>query len=1214
MAFLKSSWSFILIVVVVFFLVEITESLFAPMLEGANEINNALIDAFISIIILSPFIWWLVKNTDRFEEELKENEERFRTLFESAPDAIFLADPETGIIIDANSRASELIRRPREEIIGIHQAQLHPPRMDKYSRESFSEHTRKMKIKEDIRPFENFVLRPDGTEVPVEVLAQMVTIKGRPVIQEVFRDITGRKRTEDILRKSKESFSKAEKIGHFGYWEWDIATNKLIWSDEVFRLYGLDPQKVTPTYETVVSTLSAEARDWFIKAIDDALNENAPFEGEYSLIRPDGTMRYTHTIGEVVRDSDGKPLSMFGVVQDITERKQVEGKLQLFRNLLESSNDAIFVNDPETGRILDANDRACISLGYTRNELFNLRVFDFEVSLPEKFSWKDHVKEVQNRGHLILEGRHRRKEGTTFPVEVNVSFVIIGKISYMLAVVRDITERKQAEEALRENKEFSEKLIDSLADGLSVMNKDGVRVMVNKSLCDMTGFSEDELINSKPPFQIWPPEHMKKIRKTFKTMMQGTMSETEMVFMRKTGERFPVLVSPSYMRDECGEITNFINSIKDITERKAVEEELLKFKLGIERSDEAIFITNSDGSIINVNPAFEKMYGYSREEALGKTPRILKSGLLPSEAYKPFWDTLLAKKVVNGELVNKTKDGRLLNIGGSANPILNDDGNIVGFLAIQRDITEAKRIEKEKERLIKAIDCSTDGIAITDGEDRFIYVNAAHAMIYGYPQEELIGKTWREVTIPEMIAPTEKAIYDILHNKDIGTLSGEFLSMRKDGIRVPTEVRATAFWDENGNYQGHICIVRDLTECKRGEEELNKSHKMLDAINRAQSQFIKDSDSQIIFDDLLKNLLTLTNSEYGLIGEVLYNTKGEPYLKIHAITNIAWNNYMKEFYEKNAPKGMEFYNLKTLFNAVITTGKPVISNDPSSDPRRGGLPKGHPLINSFLGLPFYRGEKLVGLFGIANRPGGYEDELVEYLKPILSTCANIIEAYRTDQKRKLSEEQIKSSLKEKEILLREIHHRVKNNMQIISSLLGLQAESIKEKKYLDMINDSRNRIISMYIIHEKLYRSSDLEKIEFNEYIRDLANGLLQSHGVKPGTIELNINVKDTSIGIDFAIPCGLIINELITNSLKYAFPDGRKGKISVSLHPLDGSMFELVVSDNGAGIPPDVDFRKTESLGLRLVTILAENQLQGKVDLNRNGGTEFTIKFKGVK
>jgi PAS domain S-box-containing protein len=898
---------------------------------------------------------------------IKEKEERFKNIFEGSPDAIFIADPDTGLILDANSRASELLKRSHDEIKGMHQSELHPPRNETYSKQTFREHAEKTKQKKDITPFENTLLRSDGIEVPVEIMAQMVSINGKPVLQGVFRDITERKHVEDMLRKSKESFSKAEKIGHFGYWEWDIATNKLVWSDEVFRIYGLDPQKVIPTYETVVSTLSAETRDWFIRAVDDSLNNNAPFEGEYSILRQDGTVRYTHTIGNVIRDRDGKPISMFGVVQDITEHKQVE-------------------------------------------------------------------------------------------------------------------------------------------------------------------------------------------------------------------------------------------------------EELLKFKLGIDRSDEVVFITNIDGSIIYANPAFEKIYGYSIEESLGKTPNILKSGLLPSEAYKPLWDTLLAKKVVNGELINKTKDGRLLNIGGSANPILDDKGNIIGFLAIQRDITEAKNAEKEKERLIKAIDCSTDGISITDEEDRFIYLNAAHAMIYGYKQEELIGKTWREVTIPDMIAPTEKVLHDILHNKDIGTISGEFPGLRKDGTRIPTEVRATAFWDENGNYEGHICIIRDITELKRAEKELNKSHNLLDAINRAQSQFITDSDSGIIFEDLLRNLLTLTSSEYGLIGEVLHNPKGEPYLKIHAITNIAWNKEVKEFYKKNAPKGMEFHNLKTLFNAVITTGEPVISNDPSSDPRRGGLPEGHPLINSFLGLPFYRGGKLIGLVGIANRPGGYEVELVEYLKPILSTCANIIEAYRSDQKRKQSEEQIKDSLKEKEILLREIHHRVKNNMQIISSLLGLQAESIKEKRYLDMINDSRNRIMSMYMVHEKLYRSPDLEKIEFTKYISDLANGLLQSYGVKTSTVDLNINVNDTSLGIDFAIPCGLIINELVTNSLKYAFPDGRKGKINLSLQPLDENMFELVVSDNGAGIPRDVDFRKTESLGLRLVTILAENQLQGQVDLNRNGGTEFRIKFKGVK
>jgi diguanylate cyclase (GGDEF)-like protein/PAS domain S-box-containing protein len=133
----------------------------------------------------------------------------------------------------------------------------------------------------------------------------------------------------------------------------------------------------------------------------------------------------------------------------------------------------------------------------------------------------------------------------------------------------------------------------------------------------------------------------------------------------------------------------------EIAERKRLEEDLLKFKLGIERSGEGIFITDRDGAIIYTNPAFERIYGFSREEALGKTPRILKSGTLPPEAYNQFWDTILAKKVMSGEIINKTKEGRLLYTYNSANPILNEEGNIIGFLAIQRDITENKRMEED---------------------------------------------------------------------------------------------------------------------------------------------------------------------------------------------------------------------------------------------------------------------------------------------------------------------------------------------------------------------------------------------------------------------------------------------------------------------------------------------------------------------------------------
>ena len=215
--------------------------------------------------------------------------------------------------------------------------------------------------------------------------------------------------------------------------------------------------------------------------------------------------------------------------------------------------------------------------------------------------------------------------------------------------------------------------------------------------------------------------------------------------------------------------------------------------------------------------------------------------------------------------------------------------------------------------------------------------------------------------------------------------------------------------------------------------------------------------------------------------------------------------------------------------------------------------------------------------------------------------------------RKFADEQIKASLKEKEVLLREIHHRVKNNMQIISSLLSHQMENITDKNINEIFIDSQNRIISMSLVHEKLYQSRDLRNIDFGEYINDLGASLFQSYNIHSGNIKLNIHVENIYLDIDIAIPIGLIINELITNSLKYAFPKGINGEITIIFRSR-GEILELVVSDNGIGLPKDLDFRKTRSLGLHLVTILTENQLHGKIDMNGNKGTEFKIEFKSVR
>jgi len=207
-----------------------------------------------------------------------------------------------------------------------------------------------------------------------------------------------------------------------------------------------------------------------------------------------------------------------------------------------------------------------------------------------------------------------------------------------------------------------------------------------------------------------------------------------------------------------------------------------------------------------------------------------------------------------------------------------------------------------------------------------------------------------------------------------------------------------------------------------------------------------------------------------------------------------------------------------------------------------------------------------------------------------------------------------ASLKEKEVLLREIHHRVKNNMQVISSLLKLQSRNVKDEQQIEMLKESQNRIKAMALIHEKLYRSKDLANIDFNDYIKNLVNDLFISYKVSTGKITMKMNIEAVSFGIDTAIPCGLIVNELVSNSLKYAFPKGKDGEIKISLRTLEEGDIELIVSDDGIGVPKDLDFRNTESLGLRLITNLTEKQLQGKVELNRNKGTEFQIKFKEAK
>jgi PAS domain S-box-containing protein len=213
--------------------------------------------------------------------------------------------------------------------------------------------------------------------------------------------------------------------------------------------------------------------------------------------------------------------------------------------------------------------------------------------------------------------------------------------------------------------------------------------------------------------------------------------------------------------------------------------------------------------------------------------------------------------------------------------------------------------------------------------------------------------------------------------------------------------------------------------------------------------------------------------------------------------------------------------------------------------------------------------------------------------------------------RKRTDESLRASLREKEVLLKEIHHRVKNNLQVISSLLSLQAEYLTDERMLRIMRESQSRVKSMALVHEKLYQSHNLAEIDFGDYVRVLVMQLFRSYGVPQDSVQMVITADTVALGVDLAIPCGIIVNELVTNALKYAFPDGRDGKVEVELRSIPPGMIRLAIRDNGVGLPQDMEFHTAGSLGLTLVRMLTD-QVQGELTLPRTlVGAEFVLTFR---
>jgi PAS domain S-box-containing protein len=513
---------------------------------------------------------------------------------------------------------------------------------------------------------------------------------------------------------------------------------------------------------------------------------------------------------------------------------------------------------------------------------------------------------------------------------------------------------------------------------------------------------------------------------------------------------------------------------------------------------------------------------------------------------------------------------------------------IFWWFAIKLNKTDFERdkAEEQIQRLANVVMSSDDAIISKTLEGVIKTWNKGAEHIYGYSSEEVVGKNI-SILAPNHLKEERKQLIEKIKD-DERVLHYETTRIRKDGKEITISVSLSPLFDTSGNLIGISTIARDITDHKKAEIALRLSQLYNRSLIEASIDPLVTISPEGKITDVNEATVIVTGVEREkLIGTDFSNYFTDPKKAKTGYQQVFKDNMVRDY-------DLEIRKVDGDITPVLYNASVYLDDD---------------------------GE-VAGVFAAArdiSQLKKAEEVLKEHLDNLEITVekrtneltnANVLLNTEIKERKKMGNE-ITKSLEEKEMLLKEIHHRVKNNLMIISSLLNLQSSYIKDKASQDIFKESQNRARSMALIHERLYQSTDLKRIDFGEYITSLTTELFHTYVADPSLIELKIKVDNIFLDINTAIPLGLIVNELITNSLKHAFPKGMKGEIIVDFHPIDDH-YEFTVKDNGIGFPEDIDYQNTDSLGLQIVNSLTD-QIDGEIELDRNNGTEFKITFKDL-
>lgn len=773
---------------------------------------------------------------------------------------------------------------------------------------------------------------------------------------------------------------------------------------------------------------------------------------------------------------------------------------------------------------------------------------------------KEWRMEYRGRRH---DGVYRRLLNTAVP-----RFMPDGSFCGYLGSCLDITEHSQSEvslrkseEALRQSEERYRTLIEHIPDGLYRSTPAGKYVEVNPALVKILGYdSKEDLLKVDIKTQIYFSESERENALAAAQLPEGD-GVVVVRHRRKDGREVWLEDHGRFIMDEAGHIIYHEGILRDITARQFAEEALRqseeRYRTLIERLSDGVYRSTPEGKFLEVNPTMVQMLGYASKEELLAID--IKKQLYFEEREREVVVNKLQR--AGGDEIDvfrlRHKSGREIWVEDHGRLISDSAGNVIYHEGILRDISARRHTEEalreSEERYRSVIGALAEGVVLYDAGGNIIASNAGAERILGFSAEQLRGRHatdphWRG--IHEDGAPFPADTHPAMISLDTGQpCSNVVMGIHKPGGELAWISINSQPLLRSGETKPYAVVASfyDVTERKWAEEALRESEERYRLL-------AENSLDLIELIDLDGNVMYASPSHYYVIG--------------YTPNELVYQNLFSFVHHDDVPQALAAIN--GLLNS--TTRKTIE-----------------------LRLHRKNGEWIAMEALLSGIPGPG------------NAVHRILFSARDITARQQAEEHLKSSLKEKEVLLKEIHHRVKNNLQIISSLLNLQSGYIQDSQAGEMFKESRNRVKSMALIHERLYQSKDLARIDFAEYVRNLTTHLFRSYGVNTHAVGLKIAVGKILLDIDTAIPCGLIINELVTNSLKYAFPPGVAGEIRIDLHRENNGCLALVVSDNGAGLPPDFDFHNTDSLGLQLVSTLTE-QLEGTIQLERDSGTTFKI------